>query len=116
VFGSTGPIDANNAQPAVLAAIGVSPDSIAQIVTRRRLAPFRDPGELAGVVAGTGAGRVRVGGKSIFTLRATARMRLANGQLSDLRRTVAATVKFLPNGEEQPPIQVLRWYDNTWTQ
>jgi hypothetical protein len=35
----------------------------------------------------------RVGGNSIFTMRATARLHLQNGQLSDLKRTVAALVK-----------------------
>ena len=53
-------------------------------------------------------------GHSIFTLRATARLRLPNGQFSDLRRTVAATVKFLP-GDIGAPVQILRWYDNAWT-
>ena len=45
--------------------------------------------------------------------RVIARPRLDNGQLSDLRRSVAATVKFLPTGYEAP-YQILRWYDNAW--
>jgi len=38
------------------------------------------------------------GGRSIVTIRATARLRLDNGKLSDLRRTVAAMVKYMPRG------------------
>ena len=91
---------------------------MAEIVARRRLLPFHTPEQLADVLkaAGPGAGRLRIGGKSILTLRATARLRLPNGQLSDLRRTVAATVKFLPIGEAGPPTRILRWYDSSWTE
>jgi hypothetical protein len=63
---------------------------------------------------GTGVARLRVGGNSIITLRATARLRLANGQLSDLKRTVAAQVKFMPTGYDSP-IHILRWYDTAWS-
>jgi hypothetical protein len=30
-----------------------------------------------------------------------------------MRRTVAATVKFMNSGDI--PLQILRWYDNAWT-
>ena len=40
VFGSVDAVDANTAQPAVLAAIGLDPGVIAAIVERRRLMPF----------------------------------------------------------------------------
>ncbi|HYM13864.1 MAG TPA: type II secretion system protein GspK, partial [Bryobacterales bacterium] len=116
VFGSTGPIDANTAQPAVLAAIGLAPDAVSAIVTRRRMQPFQSAGELANWAQGAGnaAARLRLGGNSMFTLRSTARLLLPNGQFSDLRRTVAATVKFLP-ATQNPRVHVLRWYDNAWT-
>jgi hypothetical protein len=65
-------------------------------------------------LVGNGGGRLRVGGKSIFTLRATARLRLENGQASDLRRTVAAQVKYMPDSSDVP-IYTLRWYDTTWS-
>jgi len=98
---------------AVLTAIGVAPDAIAAIVERRRVSAFRTPGDLAAFAqsAGPGFGRLRIGGNSIFTLRATARLRLANGQLSDLRRTVAAQVKLMPPGYDAS-YHILRWYDN----
>ena len=41
---------------------------------------------------------LRVEGNSIVTMRATARLRLPDGQLSDLKRTVAAQVKYMPPG------------------
>jgi len=116
VFGATDRFDVNFAQPPVLAAIGIPPDSIPAIVARRQLQPFKAPQELTEFAPGGGAafGRLRVGGNTIFTVRSTARLLLQNGQFSDLRRTVAATVKFLPI-DETPSLQILRWYDNAWT-
>lgn len=115
VFGSTEGIDVNSAAPPVLAAVGVSPDAINAILARRREKPFTQA-ELGSVVAmaGGGGGQLRVGGKSIVTLRATARLRLENGQASDLRRTVAAQVKYMPDNSEVP-LYTLRWYDTTWS-
>ena len=51
------------------------------------------------------------------TLRATAQLKLSNGQLSDVRRSVAELVMFLDKDSElfkegQPPYHVLRWYEN----
>jgi general secretion pathway protein K len=114
VFGSRGGVDVNTAQPAVLVAIGFSPEAAAAIVARRRVQPFQNPGEVAAFVGGSPAlARLRVGGNVMFTLRSTARIQLPNGQLSDLRRTVAATVIFRPEGDIK--LQTLRWYDNAWT-
>ena len=117
VFGATDRFDANTAHPAVLGAAGLSLDAAAALVARRRVAPFRNDRELAAFTqaSGSGASRLRIGGNSIFTLRATARLRLPNGQLSDLGRTAAALVKFMPPGYDAT-IQVLRWYDNAWSQ
>jgi hypothetical protein len=64
--------------------------------------------------AGPGSNRLRVEGHSMVTVRATARLRLANGQLSDLRRTVGALVKYMPVGYDSP-IHILRWYDTAWS-
>jgi hypothetical protein len=50
----------------------------------------------------------------MVTVRATARLRLPNGQLSDLRRTVGALVKYMPVGYDSP-IHILRWYDTAWS-
>jgi len=114
VFGSSTTVDVNTAQPAVLAAIGLTPDAINLIVQRRNLRPF-DAGEIGSVIGAMGIpiDRLRVEGNSIITIRATARLRLANGQLSDLRRTVAAMVKYMPQGYDSP-IHILRWYDTAF--
>jgi general secretion pathway protein K len=116
VFGTTNSFDVNTAQPAVLAAIGIPADAVYAIVGRRRIQPFASAQEVGEFAPGGGPafGRLRMGGNSIFTIRSTARTLLPNGQLSDLRRTAAATVKYMPTGEE-PKIQILRWYDNAWT-
>jgi hypothetical protein len=58
--------------------------------------------------------RLRVGGNSILTFRATARPRRSDGQLSDLKRTVAAMVKRMPDGYDAP-YHILRWYENAWS-
>ena len=114
VFGSRDRVDANTAPPAVLAAIGLSPDAIAALVAQRNVAPF-SPEQLVPLLEtlGPSANRLRLGGNTIFTLRATARPWLADGRLSDLRRTLAAQVKYMSTGSE--PIQVLRWYDAPWS-
>jgi len=63
---------------------------------------------------GAGAGRMRLEGNSMVTFRATARLRLADGKLSDLRRTSAALVKYMAAGSAVP-YHVLRWYDTAWS-
>ncbi|MGH9657762.1 MAG: hypothetical protein ACRD96_04400, partial [Bryobacteraceae bacterium] len=115
VFGSTERFDANTAHPAVLLTLGLTPASVAALVERRRVMPFQNEGDLRGFLqgAGPGAGRLRIGGNSIFTLRATATIRLENDSLSDVRRSVAAMVKFLPQ-EFTDRYHILRWYDEAW--
>ncbi len=113
VFGSTGALDVNTVEPAVLVAIGFPPEAAAAIVARRRVMPFKSAGEVAQLVGGFPAlARLGVGGNVIYTLRSTARILLPNGQLSDMRCTVAATVIFRP--DEDIKLQTLRWYDNAW--
>ncbi len=106
-------VDVNTAEPAVLATIGVNPEVISAIVERRRAAPFHNMGELQmfAQAAGPGYGKLRVGGGTMYTFRATAQLALPNGGLSDLRRTVSALVKFREPGYN-PPYEILRWYDN----
>jgi general secretion pathway protein K len=106
IFGTVDRFEVNTAHPAVLASLGLSAEQVRAIVERRRVLPFRAGDDL-------GFGRLRIGGNSTFTLRATARLRLQNGQYSDLRRSVAAMVKFLPPGYDAA-YQIMRWYDNAW--
>jgi hypothetical protein len=115
VYGIRNEVDANTADPAVLAAVGMSPAGIAALLAMRSQGPIL-PEQLGNVtaLAGPAAGRLRLGGHSIVTLRATARLRLDDGQLSGLRRTLAAIVKYMPPGYDAP-IHILRWYDTAWS-
>ncbi|MBZ5726972.1 MAG: general secretion pathway protein GspK [Acidobacteriia bacterium] len=116
VYGSGERVDGNTANPAVLAAIGLSPYAISALVERRQMAPLTLD-QLYNLLGSVGAdpSRLRVEGNSIVTMRATARLRLANGQLSDLRRTVAAQIKYLARGYGYSQIHILRWYDTAWS-
>jgi general secretion pathway protein K len=115
VFGSRTTVDVNTARPEVLLALGLPPDAVNLIVERRRLAPFT-PDSLKAIqdAVGPAAGRLGLGGATIWTIRATAQLRLADGKLSDLRRTVAAQVKYMPTGYDAP-MHILRWYDTAWS-
>jgi general secretion pathway protein K len=107
IYGGVGQVDVNGAAPATMLALGIPADAVQAIVQRRPFLKAQDYGAFAhGNPALAG---LRYGGNSIFTLRATARLRLADGSLSDLRRTVSATVNFQVKGD--PPIVVMRWYD-----
>lgn len=109
--------DANWVEPAVLAAAGFPPPLIARLVETRRQTPFRHPAQVAAFAQAAGplGSRLRLGGGSIFTLRATARLALSPDRLSDQRRSVAALVKLGP-GNYSEPYHVLRWYDQVWVQ
>ena len=113
VYGSTTQLNANGVEPAVMRAIGIPAEVANAIVSLRQTTPLRDMSQLTQFSsAGPGIGRLSLAPNPILTLRATARPRLANGQLSDLRRSVSAMVKFL-GPEWNPPYHVMRWYDNT---
>ena len=115
VFGGVSGFDVNSAAPAVLLSIGLPPELVNEIVRRRQVKLLEQPdlGRLA-QIGGPAVARLRIGGNSIFTLRATARPRLQNGQLSDLKQTVAAMVKRMPDGYDAP-YHILRWYENAWS-
>lgn len=117
VFGSVRTIDVNWAEPAVLRAIGIPPQVVQGIVTRREVQPFVTNEDLLGIAPpGTpGMDRLRIGGRTQYTLRATARLRQQNGQLSNIRRTVAATLDLNEVAGERP-FTTLRWYDTAWKQ
>ena len=114
VYGVQGQLDINAVHPLVLISLGVSPETAAALVERRQRMPFRTIAEVGPLgLPGNVMARLRVGGLTIFTLRATASIRLPDGRMSDIRRSVAATVKY--NFDDQNavrPFEVLRWYDN----
>jgi general secretion pathway protein K len=112
VYGAVDRFDANTAHPAVLASLGLSPQQVQSLVERLRRQPFLNDGDVANYTQGV-TGRLRVGGNSIFTLRATARLRLQDGKLSDMRRSVGAMVKMMPAGYSEL-YHIMRWYDNAW--
>jgi general secretion pathway protein K len=116
VYGNDNLVDPNTASPEMFLSLGFPPQIVNQIVTARRIKPFKTVDELNAVTGGHPAGaKLRIGdGGVIWTVRATARLKLANGSLSDLARTVAASVTFYPTDEE-PPYRVLRWRDEPWT-
>jgi len=104
-------VDINTAEPAVLATIGVSPETIETIVVQRRLRPFTQQTlDAIRPQLGPGGGRVQLGGETFFTLRATARLYQPDGRLSDLRRTVSATIRYNnPKLYPDNPYTILRW-------
>jgi general secretion pathway protein K len=114
VYGTDDPrVDVNTAEPAVLAAVGVEPAAIEAIV-EHRLAYPTDEHMLEFANSVGAGGRLRAEGNAMVTFRSTARLRLSNGQLSDMRRTVGAQVKFMVFGSPTP-YDVLRWYDTAWS-
>ncbi len=95
----------------MLAAIGLDPATVSAILRQRQAQPFRSLEQLRALqLPDFALVRLTIGGSSIYTLRATARLRLANGKLSDLSRSVGATVRFGGSGVEAS-YQVLRWWD-----
>lgn len=113
LFGTNSLFDINMTAPPVLLSLGLPPDLVTQIVTRRAQRPFLLPQELGPIVeaAGPAAGKLRIGGGSVYTLRATATLRG-----SDVRRSVAAVIKFnWDEKDEMTPYHILRWYDNAGT-
>jgi general secretion pathway protein K len=113
VYGSPGAVDVNTAQPALLAALGIPPAAVAAIVQRRHARPFRGGNELAELapIVGPALSRLSIGGGTIYTLRSTGRLGSQDGGLLDLARTVSGVVKF-HQVAHNPPIQILRWYEN----
>ena len=111
VYGSMGLIDVNTAEPAVMQAIGVSPGAVAALVAFRATTIIQSADQIAGFADGSqGFSRLQRTQTAMATLRASSRLRLANGQFSDLRRSVEALVRFL-GPEWNPPFHILRWYD-----
>jgi len=114
VYGSNTRFDVNSAAPALLLSLGIAPPVVDEIVRRREIRPFRNASEMAEFrrFGGQGVSRLTVGGVAIYTIRATAHNRLPSGELSDMRSTVAETVKFV-GSSARPPYHVLRWYEDS---
>ncbi len=117
VWGAGNRVDINTAPPALLESFGVPPAVVQQILARRMETPFKSMDEVKNLLGDSpeAMAHLGIGGATIWTLRATARLRLQPTGLSDLRRTVSAVVKFLDPGQFNPPYHVLRWYDDAWS-
>jgi len=118
VYGTPGAVDINTAQAATLEAVGISPEDTATLIKSRAGHPILDFKEFAGIVQSLGpaGSRLRLGGQTMYTLRATARLKQPDGKLSDLRRGVEALVKFyFPANTSNHPVgfDVVRWYDRS---
>jgi general secretion pathway protein K len=111
-WGSVGPFDVNTASPALLEAVGIPQSDVTALVEKR---PFKNIGDVAQVTP-LSARLMVGGGRSIYTLRATARLRRAYGMFSDVVRTASAVVKFGDPRLPVYPATVLRWYDDAWSQ
>ncbi len=116
VWGSAGgPFDANSVSPTLLQAMGVPGDVTARLMQIRPTRVFRTPAELNN--AGINSPRLTVGGNSIWSVRATARLRSPNGSPSDVVRSAGAAVKLLDRTQYfQMPVHVLRYYDDAWSE
>lgn len=116
LFGSNDRFDVNGIEPALLASLGVPWEQVNAFVAERERAPMLNTGEMVRIapLVGPAYARLTVASYSMYTLRATARVRLPNGQLSEVSRTVAAQVKFrLP--DYPPAYQILRWNDQAFS-
>jgi general secretion pathway protein K len=112
VWGTTGAIDVNGASPALLEAIGMTPANAAAVVRRRVERPFEST-ELQEL----GVPRLRVGGHTMWTMRATARMRNPDGMRSETVRSAAAVVKYWDDLRLHPiAVQVVRYYGDAWSE
>lgn len=111
-WGSLGPFDVNTASPALLEAMGVPAEQAAAMVARRQSQPFGDSPD-----NGPLPPRIAVyNGFTIYTLRASARLRRPDGTYSEVVRTAGATIKLFDPTKAPRPMDILRWYDDAWSQ
>lgn len=110
VYGGTVPVDINSAPPAVLASVGLNAGEIQSIVAVRQRMPY-PPEALVELNLSVGpAIRVlRAGQDLAYTIKATARPRLADGRLSDFRWTSSALVFYQQEGDRRIP-RIRAWH------
>jgi hypothetical protein len=113
VWGSNGPFDVNTASPELMESLGMSRAAVVALVERRTASPIR-PADLGALGLPP---RFMLGGNTIWTLRATARLRHPDGSRSDAVRSASAVVKLLDRQQYfQNPVHVLRYYEDAWSQ
>lgn len=115
VYGGVNGFDVNTISPGLMRAVGIGAPAVDAIVNRRRAQPIKAMGDVGPFNdGGPGFARLGLGVSPICTLRSTARLRLPNGQMSDVERSVSVMVRFLPL-EYNPPYHLMRWYDNAYS-
>lgn len=109
VYSQGGAVDVNTARLETLMALGIGELDARTIVESRAVHPIVKYEQLLSIQRSLGpaGGRLTIGGISMYTLRATARLRRPDGVLSDMRRTVSALGRFGRDGN----FDVIRWYD-----
>jgi general secretion pathway protein K len=107
--GSVTAFDAAGIEPALLLALGAPPAGVEQIRRLRAARPI-GPSDLPQIqaLAGAAANRLRYGGNTIYTFRATAFLNSAPG----VRRTMEATVKYFDRPVDVP-FHVTRWRETS---
>lgn len=114
-WGSTADFDINTVSPALMEAFGTPQEAVAAIVARRTVRPFRNMNEIREITTVL----PRLGFNSlqtVWTLRASARIRRQDGSGSDVVRVAGATVEMFNTAQSATPLQVLRWFDDAWSQ
>ena len=111
-----GALDINTTRPESMIAAGIAPEDAAAIVRGRAAHSILNYQELGTIQQSLGLAGARLGivRGSLFTLRATARLRQPDGSLSNMQRSVAALVKQWTPGNKMnrpPGFEVVRWYD-----
>ena len=111
VYGTTNQFDVNTISPTLLAALGVPAGGVNAVLNMRNTTPIQSLDQVHKLLGDIPAlGRLTTNTGSIWTFRATGRLKYADGQYSEVKRTVAAMVKFFRQAAN-PPHQILRWYD-----
>lgn len=106
------PLDINTAPVPALIAVGAPVQGAFAVERIRSQAPITpDRFDAVAALLGPAAGRVRLGGDNIYTIRASARPYRADGKLSAARRTVAMTVQLYYKGSPAAT-RVLAWQEN----
>ncbi|MCX6610792.1 MAG: hypothetical protein NTW74_08060, partial [Acidobacteria bacterium] len=112
-------LDPFSVHPSLLVALGMDPAAARTFAELRRSSfnplPFLARMNNLGSMARVGF-RLDLG--DIFQVRATARVRLPNGTLSQTRRTVSLLIKYVPPNPRYfwiNPWTHLRWYDQSFS-
>jgi hypothetical protein len=106
-------LDINSVEPEVMLAVGAPPSAVEMIVTNRRAGPITEAQfGVTSTLLGSAAGRFRVGGDRIYTLRAFARP--APPRWPPLRPGRSASMTVQLNSSLSPTgTRVLQYRENT---